>query len=214
MGGDSRIFVFGATGRIGPAIVAHLQRRFVVTVFSRSTDFTLSPPHEVIQCDLGDPESTSLVVQQCIGAASNISATHLGVLYMATEGINEVSRGGIQDEFTIAVNGLDVVLAAVARHSRASRRVSVVFTSSLAVDTFPTASLGYGVGKAAAEQYCRYMARHPPGPAWRFNVLRIGRVSLAPELASAVAKLAEFLLDDSSLGISGQVFAASSPTSE
>ena len=135
------------------------------------------------------------------------------MLYMATDGLGAGEATRADAEFGISAIGLDAVVRAIARHSPSPERVAVVFTSSQAVETFPSAGVGYEIGKAAGEQYCRHMAHNPPAEGWRFNVIRIGRVAVAPELVNAVAHLTDFLLGDTSRGISGQVFTASSPWS-
>lgn len=214
MGSKPHILVFGGTGRLGPDLVHHLMQGATVTLFSRRIDLDLPPPHHVIQCDVRDPVATAEGIQYALAMKKNGNTRPLGILYMATEGIGKEYGRRIDDEFEVAVVGLASVVRAVASHMPTPQQVAVVFASSLAVLTHPAGGLEYEVGKAAGEQYCRHMAANPPTEGWRFNVLRIGRVSLAPELKPAVAQLAGFLLGGSSRGISGQVFSASSPASE
>jgi NAD(P)-dependent dehydrogenase (short-subunit alcohol dehydrogenase family) len=133
---------------------------------------------------------------------------------MATRGLVAESAEDVCSEYAIAVEAFHTVIRAVLECERSWESVSVVFASSMAVETMPPGSMGYAVGKAAGESFCKYMAYHPPGPNWRFNVLRIGRVSRAKSLTASVAKLADFLLDEESEDISGQVFTATAPSYE
>ena len=214
MEGSPHILMFGGTGRIGPAVLDELKQTNLITLFSRTVRNDLVAPHRVIQCDIRDTEATTRAVQIALSTHSCSPTRPLAILYMATEGILEKTSRPIDDEFAVAVGGLNTVVNAVADHTPLPDDIAVLFVSSLAVETFPRAGLEYVVGKAAGEQYCRHMARNPPKGNWRFNVLRIGRVSVASELTTASARLADFLLGSASRGISGQVFSACSPTSE
>ena len=170
MEGSPHILMFGGTGRIGPAVLDELKQTNLITLFSRTVRNDLVAPHRVIQCDIRDTEATTRAVQIALSTHSCSPTRPLAILYMATEGILEKTSRPIDDEFAVAVGGLNTVVNAVADHTPLPDDIAVLFVSSLAVETFPRAGLEYVVGKAAGEQYCRHMARNPPKGNWRFNV--------------------------------------------
>lgn len=207
------VLVFGGTGRLGPLVIENLTKTKTVSLFTRRSDEQAGGAVQLVQCDLASDIETRRAVTKAIVEHAD-ETSQLGILYMATRGLTAESATDVCSEYAIAVEGFYSVVRAVLECDRSWKSVSVVFASSEAVRTLPPGSMGYAIGKAAGESLCRYMAHHPPGPNWRFNVLRVGRVSRAKCLAASVAKLADFLLDEESEEISGQVFTATAPTFE
>lgn len=210
---NPRALVYGGTGRLGPGLIQSIKDKYRVTTFGRTAPSANADMSGHISCDLCDPESIeqSLDKLQWEGPSEKGS---LGVLFMATGGIavGRAGRGSIGAEFDVAVEGLNMIVNGVTRRAQEGRRISLVFVSSAIVSTFSPGGLSYGLGKAAGEYFCEYMAYNSPTAEWRFNAIRIGHASRDPQLFGAVGHLVSFLLGDDSLGISGQVFPAYSPS--
>ena len=208
------VLIFGGTGRIGPAIVEQIAKHADVAVFSRGNPRNAPAGHVPVICDVRDPRATREALQGTLQEVQRHPSEALGIVYMATSGMDPGQSASLEHEIEVAVDGFASVVRAVAEYAPTPLNVAVAFVSSQAVVTHPPRAAGYSVGKAAGEQLCLHWARNPPVPGWRFNVLRVGRVSRDPALGDAVAGLADFLMSESSRAISGQVFNACSPDSE